>query len=296
MRVINGFLKWLVFLIAALSIGLLAIIFLSSRTDLDIVWMRIIILAAVGFIGSLIGRILFHRLPGVILFLIALVTEVLAILIIDHFYELFSKNGLALSFLTREFTLQNPTPSDIAQGILLFLISLPTLFFLRRRKKSPRIQKAKKEAPAPRPKVSFQQRVRPALISINPANWKITGDISRNVQNLFAKSKKSVHTKSVQVAKHKTAAASKGKGAIKTKTKTTRKKPAAAKLSTSSKSAQPNDVKLMGEEEHICPYCLEEVHKNDSRGVVICKVCGTWHHKDCWDLTGTCGVAHRNEL
>jgi len=57
-----------------------------------------------------------------------------------------------------------------------------------------------------------------------------------------------------------------------------------------------NDVKLMGEEEHVCPYCLEEVVRNDSQGVVICPECGTWHHQDCWNVTGACGVAHRNEL
>jgi hypothetical protein len=30
------------------------------------------------------------------------------------------------------------------------------------------------------------------------------------------------------------------------------------------------------------------VKKNDPRGVVICPDCGTWHHKDCWDVTGSC--------
>jgi ribosomal protein L37AE/L43A len=56
------------------------------------------------------------------------------------------------------------------------------------------------------------------------------------------------------------------------------------------------DVKLVGEEEHCCPYCLEEVVKGDNRGVTVCPECGTWHHQDCWSLTGSCGVAHRNEL
>jgi hypothetical protein len=45
-------------------------------------------------------------------------------------------------------------------------------------------------------------------------------------------------------------------------------------------------------EEHRCPYCLQEVKVNDSRGVKICKVCGAWHHKDCWDITGHCQVPH----
>ena len=44
--------------------------------------------------------------------------------------------------------------------------------------------------------------------------------------------------------------------------------------------------------EHRCPYCLEEVLVNDPRGVRICPVCGTRHHRDCWNVTGTCQVPH----
>jgi hypothetical protein len=47
-----------------------------------------------------------------------------------------------------------------------------------------------------------------------------------------------------------------------------------------------------GFEEHRCPYCLQEVKAGDPRGVKICRVCGAWHHKDCWDITGHCQVPH----
>lgn len=52
-------------------------------------------------------------------------------------------------------------------------------------------------------------------------------------------------------------------------------------------------VYLSGEVEHRCPYCLEEVRSNDPRGVKICKVCKTWHHADCWSVTGVCQVPHQ---
>ena len=52
-------------------------------------------------------------------------------------------------------------------------------------------------------------------------------------------------------------------------------------------------VYLSGEVEHRCPYCLEEVRSNDRRGVKICKVCKTWHHADCWAVTGVCQVPHQ---
>jgi ribosomal protein L37AE/L43A len=47
-------------------------------------------------------------------------------------------------------------------------------------------------------------------------------------------------------------------------------------------------------EEHRCPFCLEEVKRNDSRGVKKCEVCNTLHHADCWAITGNCQVPHLN--
>jgi hypothetical protein len=47
-------------------------------------------------------------------------------------------------------------------------------------------------------------------------------------------------------------------------------------------------------EEHRCPYCLDAVTRNDSRGVKECEVCHTLHHADCWSITGVCQVPHLN--
>ena len=57
--------------------------------------------------------------------------------------------------------------------------------------------------------------------------------------------------------------------------------------------AKPH-VRLAAHEEHRCPYCLEEVQPRDPRGSIECPVCHTFHHKDCWDITGTCQVPHLN--
>lgn len=54
------------------------------------------------------------------------------------------------------------------------------------------------------------------------------------------------------------------------------------------------EIQLAVYEEHRCPYCFEEVKRNDPRGVVECEVCHTLHHKDCWDVTGVCQVPHLN--
>jgi len=45
-------------------------------------------------------------------------------------------------------------------------------------------------------------------------------------------------------------------------------------------------------EEHKCPYCLEDVKRNDPRGVQECSICHTLHHADCWAITGMCQVPH----
>jgi hypothetical protein len=42
----------------------------------------------------------------------------------------------------------------------------------------------------------------------------------------------------------------------------------------------------------MCPYCLEEVKPNDPRGKVVCRICHTPHHADCWAITGKCEVPH----
>jgi len=53
-------------------------------------------------------------------------------------------------------------------------------------------------------------------------------------------------------------------------------------------------VQLALVEEHRCPYCLDTVTRSDPHGVKECPVCHTLHHKDCWDITGSCQVPHLN--
>ncbi len=51
-------------------------------------------------------------------------------------------------------------------------------------------------------------------------------------------------------------------------------------------------VHLGKQSTNVCPYCLEEVLPNDPRGKVVCEICGTPHHGDCWAITGKCEVPH----
>jgi hypothetical protein len=60
------------------------------------------------------------------------------------------------------------------------------------------------------------------------------------------------------------------------------------------KRAKSENVHLSDDVEYSCPYCLEPVLPNDPRGVVTCKVCGTPHHADCWEITGVCQIPHQH--
>ncbi|MCJ7434070.1 MAG: hypothetical protein MUO77_11335 [Anaerolineales bacterium] len=54
------------------------------------------------------------------------------------------------------------------------------------------------------------------------------------------------------------------------------------------------DLQFSAFEEHRCPYCLDEVKRNDPRGVKECDICHSLHHADCWEITGSCQVPHLN--
>jgi len=53
-----------------------------------------------------------------------------------------------------------------------------------------------------------------------------------------------------------------------------------------------SQVKVIAKEEDRCPYCLDVIEKKDSRGVVVCEICGAPHHADCWEAGGKCQVPH----
>ena len=72
-----------------------------------------------------------------------------------------------------------------------------------------------------------------------------------------------------------------------------RTEPANQSIRVPKRKPKNNHLRLVGSEEHRCPYCLEVVQPNDPRGVIICNICHAYHHKDCWDVTGRCQVPHQ---
>ncbi|MEI8132267.1 MAG: hypothetical protein WCG34_07530 [Leptolinea sp.] len=57
-----------------------------------------------------------------------------------------------------------------------------------------------------------------------------------------------------------------------------------------------NSIRLVGREEMRCPYCLQVVERNDPHGIVVCPICKSAHHKECWDITCSCQVPHNHAV
>ena len=292
MKWINGVIRLFAVLMFTLAAGLLAIILLSNRPEVSPLLLRLGTLAAISLMCSLLLRIFFRKGIALLLILLGFVSMVLSALVIDYFYD----TEYTLSFLTDSFQFQVPTLQDGAQLVFLLVISLPILLmFKKKRTIKTQVIEPKKAKPAKSARPSFSDRMKVAVHQINPKNWNIKFP-------KIGKSKKRTTTipsaHSAQPKLHIT-------GSTKPNGSVSKVKSTAGKSSTGKKIKLPkfgskvtnNDVKLMGDEEHVCPYCLEIVEKNDpNNGIAICKECGTWHHQDCWDITGACGVAHRNKL
>ena len=291
MKLINGLIKWIIVLAAGLSAVLLSIIFLSNNPDINSFVLRLIILAAAGFLGGLVGRILFSKVPSFMLVLIVMVANVLAVMAIDLFYD----TPYQFGFFTSEFRFQAPSISDGGQTFFLTLVSLFPLLIMRRSRKATQAQ----AAPKPRKKrKTFSESLKPVLYQINPQNWQVfkpKSKVKRKKSSSSASRSRSAAAPTLTISRpaKTTAKIKSGNGR-----KPAPAKKAVKKLKMPAKlfGGYSNDVKLVGDEEHVCPYCLEEVTRGDKVGVAVCPECGTWHHQDCWSLTGSCGVAHRNEL
>ena len=289
MKLLNGIIKWIVTIALALSSGLLVIIFLSSKPELSDYLLRLILLAAIGFIGGLAARVLFRRIPAVVKILVSMLSNLLAVLAIDYFY----RTDYQFKFFGNDFHFQAPTVSDGSQFLLMTIVSLLPLLAFR---KTTKISASRRKAPKPKKtRKSFSHTIQPVLAKADPRNWKLW----KTPKPRFAKR---TPVKTTRFEKPVLSVARPSASITTSQSVTIKKsaavKPAAKKLKLPGKlfKSSQADVKLVGEEEHVCPYCLEEVVKGDSRGVMVCPECGTWHHQDCWGLTGSCGVAHRNEL
>ena len=309
MKIFNALLKWVLVIIAGLSAALMAIIILSRSPSINQFLLRLVILKAIGFVGCVVERFFFHKTSVLLSILMVLTASLISLLMIDLFYQ----TPYQLDVFSTGFEVRNFSIGDGSQIFLMSLVSLLPLLFMRKPTKQSATAHTAKTT---KTRKSLTQVVNPYLYQINPANWKVFKSKPKPKQQ-----KPRSTTKPAAIAKPKTKTSSNAEKPIKSTSTVTiarpsrkatpapklkpgngakpaKVKPASKKLKIPAKifGGNGSDVKLVGEEEHVCPYCLEEVLKGDLRGIVVCPECGTWHHQDCWNLTGSCGVAHRNEL
>jgi len=288
MKILNGLLKFLAVLAFSIAAGLLVIIFVSGQPQINDFWLRIVFLSAIGFIGGLFMRVLFRKGFALLDILIVLITSTASVLIIDNFYE----TEYFFTFLGEGGVFSVPSSSDIGQLALLLTLSLPPILLFRR-KRTKKTQQVVEPKPQPSGQ-TFSDRVKVAAYQVNPRNWNI------NLPSFKGKAKPAATKSPSSGKKVSISVPSESKTLPTAKIKSNGNKKSSAgmkiKLPSFNKKHANNDVKLMGAEEHVCPYCLEEVTRDDPHGVEICDECHTWHHRDCWSITGGCGVAHRNKL
>jgi len=309
MKFINGLVKWLLIVVIGLSAALLVIIFLSGKEEINQFLLRLVMLLAIGFFGGLAGRVLFPNVRALLTLMMVTIANLISSLLIDLFYETPYQFNIALA----DFTIAEFSISDGSQIGVMILASLLPVFVLRR--KAQKVIKDESQKPKHK-SLPFSVRMNSVLHQADPRNWQIfepkpkprkkttkpaaTTKIQTKPKTAVkAKVKKPASTASpltVSRPSNKVKSVTKIQSGNGRKPVTTKQAPKKLKLPAKLLKGNTNDVKLVGEEEHVCPYCLDEVVRGDERGTVVCPECGTWHHQDCWNLTGTCGVAHRNEL
>ena len=296
MKLITGFLKWLLLIIIGVIFSLTAFVLQEMLNISNELISRLIILFCIAIITSVFCRLLFKRAWVIFQIILVLPVFTLVLILFDKVYPGAYQFEFAkgLSRIQDIKNIKIPTIQDASQILFMLVISLPFILFFRKKKRRIKTKTSSKQKKEP----AFSEKWKVFTYQANPVNWGIW---KRTKIIKKAPSKKPVRvsshpsTNSVHLSSNRKSPAN-----LKTKLATTKQTG-----STQKKIRMPgnlfgskvnHDVKLSGEEEHVCPYCLEEVKKGDPRGVVVCQECGTWHHEDCWNLTGSCGVAHRNEL
>ena len=252
----------LVVLITAAG-GLLFLLLLTLDLQIPREWLKYVLLAALGLAAGLGARLL---LAGRV-FALKYFSGLVALLIALAMLNVASRGFVGLDIL------QLYPAATAWDGALSFAISAVVAWLAlqawtrpRRLLVEPRTAPTPAPTPAPRPApraVTRQGRTGPSLISSFKAWRARTG---------------------AQLARLMPASDRSG---------TAGRRKAAKPRPSPRPAHRSRAVHLSGTTEHMCPYCLEPVVRNDRRGVKICKVCKTWHHADCWAITGVCQVPHQ---
>jgi len=249
----------LIFFVFSLTFGVglgLTLYFKQNPIFIALV-QRLVILVSMGVISGFACRLILWRRHNFWRILLVIVTIPLTLYVLDKM----EANPYPVIFFRENWN--NPIWGDFLQVSIGWITSI---FFLV---------------------IGAKHKFKENITTLRP---QTSGGVKKIITTKRSKSKSLVIRKVVSKTKSKPAI-------IRRSAKVrSRKNPLSIGYPSKTKRTGHKDVKLMGETEHRCTYCLELVKKNDPRGVVICTECKTWHHKDCWEITGTCQVAHRHDL
>ena len=286
MSKLNFFQAILVFLLVltiGVGSGYLVLFYLVPTSQISDLLIRVMILVVIGITVGLVirfafgGRFLFLKL------LYGMIGSLLSVAIIDYFFP------STYRLIEKELLFHTPTIGEYTQmGSLLVLTLFTGLVGKKKKKKTPAAQ------PVRKPTITLADRYHVMIAPITNTFDKWHTSLSSLSIKTIKQDPPVVKKRSSQ-SKSSTTHISKPQSTVKVKTKketaSVKKKPPVRRV-----RKKDENVKLVGSEDHRCPYCLEEVFKNDPRGIVICPDCGTWHHRDCWEITGSCQIAHKHEL
>jgi len=273
--------------VAALQTVLGSLVLLLTflvRQYIDILILKYTIVLAVGLLAGFSSRRFLTAQTQILKLLTAWISAALSLAIL----YILSGGFLGINL----FFGLNKTPDW--QGLIqLALAAVGALLVITAFRTSPTVEYTPTPAPVSRPKKSTL-KPKPALIQwplkLNFSTVKKTNQKSTR----SAADKKAAPSLAIQKTPKKGSSLQKVTGAAapipKIKKPTRAKKKTVKKKRVNKKAAK--EIKFMGDIEHRCPYCLEIVQPHDPRGVKICPICKTHHHKDCWGITGACQIPH----
>ncbi len=261
---------FLILLIAILTFlaGMGLLLYFQQHQFTNPIVERALLILATGLVSGITTRIILRKWHIIWRILIPFITVGLGIFLLDKIFP----NNYELVFIDRT-PWSEPIGIDLVQIGLGYVMGLLALFIgMRRKSGQPTVRTQTRPKTKTKTKPKIKSKTKPVIKSLQKPILFKTKQGDRKQKFTKKIPKKLSLSRSLPVLK------------------------TARLISAKPHRLRQRDVKLLGETEHRCPYCLELVKKNDARGVVICPECKTWHHQDCWDVTGSCQVAHRHDL
>ncbi len=267
-------------LVVAVSLGL--VILFRQKNNVPLLLFNILADASLGLLIGLGTRFVLRQMNGFIQGVASAAMVVIGLVVLGYFTNwrtgigplqvgLINVDWLNWAHIPLELPLFSTSKMDMID-LAQMVIGIDTAWVaLRAWKRSPRSLGQNNSSPAPR--VRSRTRARSARASVTPSVSASNNHASAAVSSR------------ARVKKKKS-----GRPVISMRTAD----PKPSRSRAWNPMRKRPELQIAVYEEHRCPYCLEIVTRNDPRGSVECQVCHALHHKDCWDITGSCQVPHLN--